>query len=244
MKNPLYLKIALGALALIILIVLIWGIGANHKLFKLEANYNTSVGKNIIYEMDAKQLKGSITSLNTTFFLYKKKLDSLTKSYVSILNERDEIIKRYRQEHQSIANLSSIGSIRYFNAKLGDTHPSIIVSVSPDTTFGVPDYNIKKANELFIERDEYKETNDNLKKSEGNLLKINENLKLEISNRQSTVDKLTELVNNKDAQIAGYQQQVKDLNAINRKQKRKDIFHKIGIGAAGILGIILAITYL
>ena len=242
MKNPLYLKIILGALLLIILICIFWGIGASHKISKLQADYNIAVGKNTIYVMDAQKLTDSISKLNTTYSLYKRKTDSLTKIYVKGLQERDLIILKYKKEHQEISHLSAMGGIKYFNSKIGELSPPIIISITPDTSFNIPDVDIKKANEIFIQRDEYKETNDNLKKAEGDLLKINENLKLEIGNRQSSVDKLTELVKNKDGQISNYQTQVKDLSSDIKKEKRKATFQKIGIGAAGIVAVILALT--
>ena len=158
------------------------------------------------------------------------------------MGERDAIIARYKKEHQVINSLSDIKSIEWFNIEIASTSPIIITSVIPDTTFSVPVTDIKKANEKFVENHQLNETNSNLKKSELSLLRINDNLKLEINNRQSAIDKLTQLVSNKDNQINEYQKQVADLVKENKKQKRKDTLQKIGIGAAGVIGIIIAAT--
>jgi hypothetical protein len=242
MKNPLYLKIAIGSLLAIIIIAVIWGIGASHRIDKLQNDYNTSVGKNIIYEQEASKLTDSITKINSSYILLQHHNDDLVLIYTRKLNEKDKIISKYQKEHQAITNLSGAKSIEYFNSRVGSTAPVIIIPGASDTTFSIPVTDIRSANSLFVNNDELNELNANLIGRESDLIEINQGLKLEIKNRQSAVDRLTELVNNKDAQIQEYKTQTEDLNKIIKKQQRKNTIQKIGIGAAGVLGIILVST--
>jgi len=242
MKSQKIIKIVMGALALLIIIAIIWGIGANNRIDKLQEDYNISVGKNIVYEQNAQRLKDSISKINTSYILLQKTTDSLTKIHKQQVAERDAIISKYRKEHQIINNLSDIKSIEYFNSKIASTSPVIITSITPDTTFSVPGADIKKANDIFVENDELKETNSNLKDSEKSLLSINSSLKLEINNRQSANDKLTELVSVRDKQNQEKDEQIEALQKINKKENRKDTLQKIGIGAAGVIATILALT--
>ena len=239
MKPTNIVKIIIGALLLIIIIILFLG---NRKIDKLQADFNSSQGKNIVYEIQAQQLKDSIAKLNTSYVFLQKHNDSLIKIYNNKVSERDAIIAKYKKEHQHISSLTRLESIKYFNAKLNSASPIIITSVIPDTAFQIPVLDIMKANHVFLQRDEVLAENVNLHQSESSLLRINDNLKLEINNRQSTVDKLTELVNNKDNQISEDKKQIKDLEKINKKQHRADNIGKILIGTVAVaVGIVVGL---
>lgn len=242
MKPNTIIKLVISALALIIIIILFWGIAANHRIDKLQADYNSSRGKNIVYEQQAQILKDSIAKINTTYVILQKNTDSLTRVYNKKVSDRDAIIAKYKKDQQVISSLSGLESIKYFNARVKSTAPVIISSVIPDTAFTIPVRDVMKANHIFVLEDRVIEENINLRQSESSLLRINDNLKLEVNNRQSAVDKLTQLVQTRDNQISEYQKQVDDLNKINKKQHRKDNLQKIGIGAAGAIGIIVALT--
>jgi hypothetical protein len=239
MKPTNIVKIIIGALLLIIIVILFLG---NRKIDKLQADFNSSQGKNIVYEIQAQQLKDSIAKLNTSYVFLQKHNDSLIKIYNNKVSERDAIIAKYKKEHQHISSLTRLESIKYFNAKLNSASPIIITSVIPDTAFQIPVLDIMKANHVFLQRDEVLAENVNLHQSESSLLRINDNLKLEINNRQSTVDKLTELVNNKDNQISEDKKQIKDLEKINKKQHRADNIGKILIGTVAVaVGIVVGL---
>jgi len=239
MKPTNIVKIIIGALLLIIIIILFLG---NRKIEKLQVDFNSSQGKNVVYEQQAQVLKDSIAKLNTSYVFLQKHNDSLIKIYNNKVSERDAIIAKYKKEHQHISSLTRLESIKYFNAKLNSASPIIITSVIPDTAFQIPVLDIMKANHVFLQRDEVLAENVNLHQSESSLLRINDNLKLEINNRQSTVDKLTELVNNKDNQISEDKKQIKDLEKINKKQHRADNIGKILIGTVAVaVGIVVGL---
>ena len=242
MKPTNIIKIIIGALILIIIIILFWGVGANNRINKLQADFNSSQGKNIVYEQQAQVLKDSIAKLNVSYTFLQKHNDSLVKVYNKKVSDRDLIIAEYKKKQQIISSLNGLESIKYFNVRVKSTAPVIISSVIPDTAFTIPVRDVKMANHIFVLEDRVIEENINLRQSESSLLRINDDLKLEINNRQSAIDKLTQLVSNKDNQISEYQKQVADLAKKNKKQKRKDTLQKIGIGAAGVIGIIIAAT--
>lgn len=239
MKSINIFKIIGGALLLIIIVILFWG---NKRITKLQADFNSSQGKNIVYEQQAQVLKDSIARINTSYAFLQKNNDSLVKMYKEKVGERDAIIARYKKDHQIINSLSDIKSIEYFNLEIASTSPVVITSVIPDTTFSIPVGDIKKANDKFVENHQFNETNSNLKESELSLLRINTGLRLEINNRQSAINKLTELVINKDNQINEGKTQIKDLEKINKKKHRADNIGKVIIGGIGIgVGIIVGL---
>jgi len=239
MKPTNIVKIIIGALLLIIIVILFLG---NRKIDKLQADFNSSQGKNIVYEIQAQQLKDSIAKLNTSYVFLQKHNDSLIKIYNNKVSERDAIIAKYKKQHQVISSLSGLESIKYFNARVKSTAPVIISSVIPDTAFTIPVRDVMKANHFFVQRDELADENINLRQSESSLLRINNNLQLEINNRQSNINKLTELVSKRESQITEDKVQIKDLEKINKKQHRADNIGKILIGTVAVaVGIVVGL---
>lgn len=239
MKAQSYVKILLVFSVFLIVLGAILGRCSNKKISQLRDANLISEGRYSVHEQNEAKL---IDSMKRVDLDYKKIIlhkDSLLKVYTAKVLNRDVIIDKYKRREAGLTALSDNENMNYFLQRVGSDNKVEVVSVDPDTAFKVLVSDIRYANSIFINRDNLEEINLNYQSSEAALLKVNADLSRQVINRENALTNCNLRMVEKDAMLIEVKKQSDNKDKMLKKTNRKHRLHKIGIGAAGIIAVII-----
>jgi len=188
-----------------------------------------SQGKNMVNEILIEKLKTDTSLYHTQFTSLVASTEKLALEYKKKIRERDNIIAFNKKENERISNFTASQALQYFYNRTGAPDMT-------DSTFLVPQTNIKIADALFSDLDTQYAENENYRISEVVLTGVNNDLQLQVDNRQQMIMKLNEMGIIKDRQAEELKTQVelqaKALLKTERKAKIDKIEKRILLGAS------------